>query len=42
VSTETDSIFDLFARGEITEEERDEAIDLIAARGRSWDEEVAS
>lgn len=42
MSTETDSIFDSFARGEITEEERDEAINLLAAAGRTFDEGIAS
>ena len=42
MSTEVDSILDLYARGEITEQERDHAIDLIADRGRVLDEGIAS
>ena len=35
MSVETDEIFDLYARDEITEAERDEAINAIANRGRT-------
>jgi hypothetical protein len=40
MTTETEAIFAQYRRGEITEAQRDEAVNAIASRGRSINELV--